>query len=83
MPDTALNQEAVIAHFEEALHARRDHVTITHADLSAAWPGRRSLQLHLELATLVVPALEAFRATEVLLNSAAQSHRPARFSFTG
>lgn len=39
MPDTALNQQAVIAHFMEALHARRDHVTITHADLSAAWPG--------------------------------------------
>jgi hypothetical protein len=39
MPDTALNQQAVLFHFTEALHARRDHVTITHADLSAAWPG--------------------------------------------
>ena len=39
MPDTALNQQAVTAQFIEALHARRDHVTITHADLSAAWPG--------------------------------------------
>jgi hypothetical protein len=39
MPDTALNQQTLVALFAEALNARRDHVTITHADLSAAWPG--------------------------------------------
>ena len=39
MPDTALNQQKLMACFAEALHAGHDHVSITHSDLSAAWPG--------------------------------------------
>ena len=39
MPDTALHQQEIMACFAEALHAGHDHVSLTHSDLSAAWPG--------------------------------------------
>ena len=39
MTDTSFNQETLLARFAEALHAGHDHVTITHSELSAAWPG--------------------------------------------
>ncbi len=32
-------QRAVVARFEEALKAGYDHVTLTHAELSAGYPG--------------------------------------------
>jgi len=39
MTNTSLNQQTLLAHFAEALRAGHDHVTITHSELSAAWPG--------------------------------------------
>jgi hypothetical protein len=34
-----LNQQTLLGRFAEALKTRHDHVSITHSELSAAWPG--------------------------------------------
>jgi hypothetical protein len=40
MTDTARHQQELLERFAEALHGRYDHVMVTHAELSAAWPGK-------------------------------------------
>ena len=40
MTTTSGPQQALLDRFTDALNARYDHVTVTHAELSAAWPGR-------------------------------------------
>jgi hypothetical protein len=39
LPGTAANQQKLLARFAEGLDRRHDHVIVTHAELSAAWPG--------------------------------------------
>ena len=39
MTNTTLNQQTLLTRFTEALKTRHDHVSITHSELSAAWPG--------------------------------------------
>lgn len=39
MADTADHRQSLLARFSEALDTRHDHVSITHSELSAAWPG--------------------------------------------
>jgi hypothetical protein len=39
MTNTALNQQNLLTRFADALKTRHDHVSITHSELSAAWPG--------------------------------------------
>ena len=39
MTDSSFKQQAVLARFADALHSRHDHVTLSHSELSAAWPG--------------------------------------------
>lgn len=39
MTISALNQQRLLARFAEALNTGHDHVSITHSELSAAWPG--------------------------------------------
>ena len=39
MTSTAANQQNLLARFAEALNGRHDHLSVTHSELSAAWPG--------------------------------------------
>ena len=39
MQDTTTARQNLLVRFGEALKRRHDHVIITHAELSAAWPG--------------------------------------------
>jgi hypothetical protein len=39
MTNTAAHQKNLLARFADALNTRHDHVSITHSELSAAWPG--------------------------------------------
>ena len=39
MTNTAVNQQNLLARFADALQTRHDHVSITHSELRAAWPG--------------------------------------------
>ena len=39
MSNTTPPQDILLARFAEALEARHDHATVTHSELSAAWPG--------------------------------------------
>ena len=39
MTNTSNPQQALLDRFADALNGRYDHVTVTHAELSAAWPG--------------------------------------------
>jgi hypothetical protein len=39
MTNTTLSQQTLLSRFAEALKTRHDHVSITHSELSAAWPG--------------------------------------------
>jgi hypothetical protein len=39
MTNTSDHQQALLDRFAEALNGRYDHVIVTHAELSAGWPG--------------------------------------------
>ena len=39
MTNTAVNQQNLLARFADARDSRHDHVSVTHSELSAAWPG--------------------------------------------
>ena len=39
MTSNGANQQNLLARFAEALNGRHDHLSVTHSELSAAWPG--------------------------------------------
>ena len=39
MTEISANQHNLLTRFAKGLNARHDHVIVTHAELSAAWPG--------------------------------------------